>query len=467
VSARSWLADLRIYTDPRAVRMLLLGFSAGLPYVLILGTMSFWLREAGISLATIGFLSWVGTIYGLKWAWAPLVDRFRLPLLARALGQRRSWLLLSQLVVAAGLGGMALTDPKLDLQTYIVLACIVTVASATQDIALDAFRIESAQVSFQAALAASYQVGYRIAAIVGQAGAFALAALVDRNEATYEHGPWSVAYGMMAACMLVGAATVLWSSEPQPGVAPTTRAREARAAEWLASRTWLPQPLVTPLGWIHAAVLSPFLDFFLRHRWNALVLLALMSTYRISDIVMGVMANPFYRDMAFTKLEVAWVSKGFGIVMTLVGAALGGVLCLRVGVGRVLILGAALSAATNLLFAWVATRGHDLPALILAISADNLSGGMAGAALVAYLSGLTNVAYSATQYALFSSLAVLLPRLLAGFSGMLVEQIGYQSFFVTTAALGIPVLALVWLAQRAASHVPREEPFARTATPPS
>jgi PAT family beta-lactamase induction signal transducer AmpG len=182
---------------------------------------------------------------------------------------------------------------------------------------------------------------------------------------------------------------------------------------------------------------------------------------------MGVMANPFYRDMAFTKLEVAWVSKGFGIVMTLVGAALGGVLCLRVGVGRVLILGAALSAATNLLFAWVATRGHDLPALILAISADNLSGGMAGAALVAYLSGLTNVAYSATQYALFSSLAVLLPRLLAGFSGMLVEQIGYQSFFVTTAALGIPVLALVWLAQRAASHVPREEPFARTATPPS
>lgn len=456
MTPRSWLADLRVYADPRALRMLMLGFSAGLPYVLIIGTMSFWLREAGIDLATIGFLSWVGLVYGLKWAWAPLVDRLRIPVLTRAIGQRRSWLLLSQLTIAAGLTSMALTDPALALQRYVVLACLVSFASATQDIALDAFRIESAATSFQAALSASYQVGYRIAAIVAQAGAFWIAALVDRNEATYEHAPWAVAYLVMAACMLVGMFTVLYSREPQVSVMPATREREARAATWLASLSWLPHSAVAVLSWIYAAVLSPFLDFVLRHRWYALLLLALISTYRLSDIVMGVMANPFYYDMGFTKSEVAWVSKIFGVIMTLTGAALGGVLSLRLGVGRVLFLGAFLSAATNLLFAWVATRGHDIGALMIAVSADNLSGGMAGAAFVAYLSGLTNVAYSATQYALFSSVMVLLPRFLAGYSGKAVEYLGnsygltfgYEAFFTATALLGVPVLLLVWLARR-------------------
>jgi PAT family beta-lactamase induction signal transducer AmpG len=451
------LADLRVYADPRALRMLLLGFSAGLPYILILGTMSFWLREAGIDLTTIGFLSWVGLVYAFKWAWAPLVDRLRIPGLTHAVGQRRSWLLLSQLLVAAGLTGMALTDPALALQRYVVLACVVSFASATQDIALDAFRIESAEVALQAALSASYQIGYRAAAIVAQAGAFWIAAMVDRNEATYEHAPWAVAYLVMAACMLVGMLAVLYSSEPRVSVAPATRAREAHAANWLASRKWLPPSAVAALSWAFVAIVSPFVDFVVRHRWYALLLLALISTYRISDIVMGVMANPFYRDMGFTKIEVAWVSKIFGVIMTLVGAAIGGVLTLRLGVGRVLFLGAFLSAATNLLFAWVATRGHDIGALMIAVSADNLSGGMAGAAFVAYLSGLTNVAYSATQYALFSSVMVLLPRFLAGFSGKAVDYmgqnfgltVGYEAFFTATALLGVPVLLLVWLARRA------------------
>jgi PAT family beta-lactamase induction signal transducer AmpG len=457
----SWLADLRVYADPRALRMLLLGFSAGLPYILILGTMSFWLREAGVDLTTIGFLSWVGLVYAFKWAWAPLVDRLRIPGLTRAMGQRRSWLLLSQLLVAAGLTGMALTDPALALQRYVVLACVVTFASATQDIALDAFRIESAETSLQAALSASYQVGYRAAAIVAQAGAFWIAAMVDRNEATYEHAPWAVAYLVMAACMLVGAVTVIYSSEPRVSIPPATRAREARAAHWLNSRRWLPPSAAAALSWAFAAVVSPFLDFVARHRWYALLLLALISTYRISDIVMGVMANPFYRDMGFTKLEVAWVSKIFGVIMTLVGAGIGGVLSLRLGVARVLFLGAFLSAATNLLFAWVATRGHDIWALMIAVSADNLSGGMAGAAFVAYLSGLTNVAYSATQYALFSSVMVLLPRFLAGFSGKVVDHLGYEAFFTATALLGVPVLLLVWLARRAGAGT------ARSATGPS
>jgi PAT family beta-lactamase induction signal transducer AmpG len=281
--------------------------------------------------------------------------------------------------------------------------------------------------------------------------------MVDRNEATYEHAPWAVAYLVMAACMLVGMLAVLYSSEPRVSVAPATRAREAHAANWLASRKWLPPSAVAALSWAFVAIVSPFVDFVVRHRWYALLLLALISTYRISDIVMGVMANPFYRDMGFTKIEVAWVSKIFGVIMTLVGAAIGGVLTLRLGVGRVLFLGAFLSAATNLLFAWVATRGHDIGALMIAVSADNLSGGMAGAAFVAYLSGLTNVAYSATQYALFSSVMVLLPRFLAGFSGKAVDYmgqnfgltVGYEAFFTATALLGVPVLLLVWLARRA------------------
>jgi MFS transporter, PAT family, beta-lactamase induction signal transducer AmpG len=446
--SRSWLADLRVYLDPPVARMLLLGFSAGLPYILIAGTMSFWLREAQIDLATIGFLSWVGLVYAFKWAWAPLVDRLRIPLLATVLGKRRSWLLFAQLVIGAGLVGMAATDPALDLRLFVILACVVTFASATQDIALDAFRIESASNALQGALSASYQVGYRVAGIVGQAGAFALAALVDRNEATYEHTPWAVTYAVMAAFMAVGMLTVLYSREPDVRVAPATLERESRVTRWLGGRKGVPQGLAALLSWMYGAVVSPFVDFVVRYRWHALLLLALIGTYRISDVVMGVMANPFYHDMGFTKLEVAWISKVFGVVMTLVGAAIGGVLTLRFGVNRVLLLGAVLSAATNLLFAWVAGRGHDVWALMAAISADNLSGGMAGAAFVAYLSGLTNVAYSATQYALFSSLMVLLPRFLAGFSGKAVELIGYQSFFVVTAALGVPVLILVWLAGR-------------------
>jgi PAT family beta-lactamase induction signal transducer AmpG len=456
---RSWLADLRVYLDPPVARMLLLGFSAGLPYILIAGTMSFWLREAQIDLATIGFLSWVGLVYAFKWAWAPLVDRLRIPLLSSALGKRRSWLLSAQLVVAAGLVGMAVTDPALDLRLFVVLACVVTFASATQDIALDAFRIESADTALQGALSASYQVGYRIASIVGQAGAFALAALVDRNEATYEHAPWAVTYCAMAAFMAVGMLTVAYSREPAVRVAAATLEREARVTRWLGARHGLPHGLAALLGWVYGAVVSPFVDFVVRYRWHALLLLALIGTYRISDVVMGVMANPFYRDMGFTKFEVAWISKVFGVIMTLVGAAIGGVLTLRLGVNRVLLLGAVLSAATNLLFAWVATRGHDVWALMAAISADNLSGGMAGAAFVAYLSGLTNVAYSATQYALFSSLMVLLPRFLAGFSGTVVEAIGYEGFFVATAALGVPVLTFVWLAARYA-------PRAAAAAPP-
>ncbi len=426
--APSWLASFRVYLEPASLRMLALGFSAGLPLLLVLGTLSFWLREAGISRTTIAQLSWVGLAYGFKWAWAPLVDRMPLPLLTRALGRRRSWLLLSQVAIAAGLVGMGLNDPKVALEPLVWCALLVAFASATQDIALDAFRIESADTERQAALAATYQTGYRLAMIWAGAGALWLAARAEvPDAAAYQHAAWRTAYLVMAGSTALGMLVVLLSPEPARREMPPARS----AGEWL-----------------HGTLVAPFADFLGRYGWQAALVLALIAVYRISDVVMGIMANPFYVDMGYSKDEVAAVTKVYGVVMTLAGAFVGGVLALRLGVMRVLMLGAVLSAASNLLFAWLGTRGHDVSALILVIAADNLSSGIASAAFIAYLSSLTNVSYSATQYALFSSLMLLLPKWLAGFSGAFVDAHGYGSFFTATAALGVPVLLLVALAAR-------------------
>ena len=424
----AWRDVWRVYAELATLRMLLLGFSAGLPLLLVFGTLSFWLREAGIDRTTIGYLSWVGLAYGFKWVWAPLVDRMPIPLLTRWLGRRRSWLLLSQCTIIVALVGMALTDPRLALTPVIWCALAVAFGSATQDIALDAYRIESAETRRQAALAAAYQTGYRMAMIWAGAGALWIAARAELPGVTgYQQGAWQVAYLAMAVSMLLGVGTVLLSPEPAPRVIPPSR----NAAEWLKS-----------------ALVEPFADFLRRYGKQALLILALIAVYRISDVVMGIMANPFYVDMGYTKDEVAAVTKIYGVIMTLVGAFIGGALAMRFGVMRVLMLGAVLSAASNLLFAWLGSRGHDVNALIFVISADNLSSGIASAAFIAYLSSLTNINYSATQYALFSSMMLLLPKFLAGYSGKYVDAFGYSHFFTATALLGLPVLLLVALASR-------------------
>lgn len=424
----TWAQTLKVYGEPASLRMLSLGFSAGLPLLLVFGTLSFWLREAGIDRTTIGFLSWVGLAYGFKWVWSPLVDRMPIPVLTRLLGRRRSWLLASQAVIMAALVVMATTDPKLALAPVVWCAVLVAFGSATQDIALDAFRIESADTQHQAALAATYQTGYRLAMIWSGAGALWIAARAEvPNAALYQQGAWQTAYLVMAASMLPGVLTVLFSKEPVARALPQAR----NAADWL-----------------RGALLEPFSDFISRYGWHAVLILALIATYRISDVVMGIMANPFYVDMGFTKDEVAAITKIYGVVMTLVGAFVGGALAMRMGVMPVMMLGAILSAATNLLFAWLAGEGHNLHALIFVISADNLASGIASAAFIAYLSSLTNVNYSATQYALFSSMMLLLPKFVAGYSGMFVDAYGYDSFFTSTALLGLPVLILVWLASR-------------------
>ena len=429
----TWAQTLKVYLEPASLRMLSLGFSAGLPLLLVFGTLSFWLREAGIDRTTIGFLSWVGLAYGFKWVWSPLVDRMPIPWLTRTLGRRRSWLLASQAVIMLALVSMAMTDPQQSLAPVVWCAIAVAFGSATQDIALDAFRIESADTEHQAALAATYQTGYRLAMIWSGAGALWIAARAEIPSAVagvaapYQHGPWQIAYLVMAVSMLPGVLTVLFSQEPfQRAIAPSKNIGE----------------------WLHGALVEPFADFIGRYRWQAALILGLIATYRISDVVMGIMANPFYVDMGFSKDEVAAVTKVYGVAMTLVGAFVGGILSLRMGVMRVLMLGAILSAASNLLFAWLSTRGHDVTALVWVVSADNLAGGIASSAFIAYLSSLTNVQYSATQYALFSSMMLLLPKFVAGFSGKYVDAFGYADFFTSTALLGVPVLILVALASR-------------------
>jgi PAT family beta-lactamase induction signal transducer AmpG len=438
----SWGETFRVYLEPASLRMFALGFSAGLPLLLVLGTLSFRLREAGLDRTTIGYLSWVGLAYAFKWCWAPLVDRLPIPLLTRWLGRRRSWLLLSQGLIMAALVGMALSDPRTGLNMVVWCALAVAFASATQDIALDAFRIESADARHQGALAATYQTGYRLAMIWAGAGVLwiaaraevapvapAVAGVVAAPGVLYQQAAWTTAYLVMAASMLVGVFTVLFSREPVRVALPPAK----NAADWLRS-----------------ALVEPFADFLKRYGKQALLILALIGVYRISDVVMGIMANPFYVDMGYTKDEVAAVTKVFGVIMTLVGAFIGGALSLRLGVMRVLMLGAVLSAASNLLFAWLAGHGHDVTALVLVISADNLSAGVASAAFIAYLSGLTNIQYSATQYALFSSMMLLAPKWLAGYSGAFVDAHDYPTFFIATACLGVPVLVLIWLATRLA-----------------
>lgn len=438
-----WLHALRIYTHPRVLGMLVLGFSAGLPLLLVLGTLSFWLREAGIDRTTIGHLSWVGLAYGFKWAWAPLVDRMPLPLLTRWLGRRRAWLFLSQLLIGGALIGMANTDPAGDLSRVVIFALIVAFASATQDIALDAYRIEAVALRLQGAMAATYQAGYRLAMILASAGVLWIAAAFDVSPGEYSALSWQIAYLFMAGCMLIGVIATLIIREPDVPVGQSAIVDEIQVKVALAGLhpDGLPAQL---LAWLYGAMIAPFRDFIVRYGYHALLILALIAMYRISDVVMGIMSNPFYVDMGYTKDEVATISKVYGVLMTILGAGIGGVLIAKTGVIRTLFLGAVLSAATNLLFVWLAGRGHDVGGLIFTISADNLSAGIASAAFVTYLSGLTHTAYSATQYALFSSIMLLLPKFIAGFSGEFVDAYGYAVFFTGTALLGVPVLLLVW-----------------------
>lgn len=447
----SWRDAWRVYLHPRIAAMLCLGFSAGLPFLLVFSTLSARLTEAGVSRTAIGLFSWVGITYSIKVFWSPVVDRLELPILHRLLGRRRSWLVLAQLTIAVGLLAMAYTDPVEHLGRLALFAVLVAFGSATQDIAIDAWRIEAAPPERQAAMAATYVFGYRLALLAAGAGALHVATLLS----------WTGVYLCMAALMGIGLLAVLFSGEPSATLPRDTVFLERRVQEFMTRNAHLPDPLRHAIGWLIGAVVCPFVDFFTRNGRLALVILAFIGLYRVTDITMGVMAFPFYLDLGFTKAQIANISGIYGVAMTIVGGGLGGVLVPRYGVMPVLLAGAILAAITNLLFAVLALLGPEAWMLVVTISADNLAGGIAISAFIAYLSGLTNTAYTATQYALFSSLMTLPGKLIGGAAGAVVDALGYPLFFVYSCLIGLPAMALVVYLMR---RMPVETPTAGAAS---
>ena len=450
-ASRGWLDAILVYRQPRIAAMLVLGFSAGLPFMLVFQTLSAWLRQVGIDRATIGMLAWVGILYSIKFLWAPVVDRAPLPLLHRLLGRRRSWMLVAQIGVAIGLFRLAHCDPGTDLTPVVLGALLVAFCSATQDISVDAWRIESAPVNQQGAMAAAYQLGYRIAIMTGTAGALWIAADVS----------WRASYTTMAALMLIGMVTTPLIREPEVMVSSDPQGRDQRVIDWVARNSHLPEWLRSAGAWFVDAVVCPLVDFFARYGLALGVLIfVFISTYRLTDYAMGVMANPFYLDKGFTLKEIAAVVKGIGLFMAILGVILGGSMVAKLGVTRALVLGSVLVMCTNLAFALFAAMPEpNLVGLAIVNGADNLSLGVHGTALIAFMSSLTSSKYTATQYALLSSLYALPGKVLMGFSGFVVDDLGYPLFFVYTASLSLPGLILLyWLVRKVPSHPATRSP---------
>ena len=508
--APSWLDTIKAFKHPRVITMFFLGISAGLPILLIFSSLSLWLREAGVERYAVTYFSWAALGYSFKFIWAPLVDKLPLPLLTKRFGRRRAWLLLSQVMVISAISWMAFINPAEETLTAMAWAAVMLgFSSATQDVVIDAYRIESAESDLQALMSSTYIAGYRIGMLIAGAGALFMASYLGSTMELYSYVAWKWSYLAMASVMLVGVATTLTVSEPVQQSSDgtideghhylgfialfvlsvagfiATFSYSSDLAQWLKSalETMLANKalasslvellrltvaLAVASGIAKMVILSglvkqkmveqtyiaPLKDFFQRYGWSlAWLLLALIGLYRISDIVLGVISNVFYQDLGFTKPEIASVVKSFGLLMTIVGGFLGGLLAVRFGVMRILFLGALLSALTNLLFMMLAQAGHDMTMLYIVISADNLSAGLASAAFIAFLSSLTNISFTAVQYAIFSSLMTLLPKILGGYSGTMVEAMGYQQFFLLTAAMGVPVLLLIiWAAKRFDLH---------------
>ena len=509
-SAESPAPGIRDFLHPKVAALLFLGFSAGLPLLLIFATLSIWLTEAGVERAAVTYFSWAALGYSFKFVWAPLVDKLPLPILSDHLGQRRAWLLLAQFAVIGAIVLMGFSDPATPqgLSMMAVAAVALGFSSATQDIVVDAYRIEAADESMQTVLAASYVAGYRGGMLVAGAVALYLATAFGTTPENYLHDAWKWTYLCMAAAMLVGVATTLVIAEPVRRnlsnyfhgrsdyarflllfavVASTfiatfvaSSGAVAMVDAWLSGTAGLNGVLAgflaeamrlgaalalalsaAKLGVsislvrrevLHDTYIAPVADFFRRYGRIAVPILLLVGFFRVSDIVMGVIANVFYVDMGYSKNMIATASKLFGISMTILGGFLGGYLALKYKVIRVLMLGAVLAMGTNLLFIALAASPGNLPLLYAVVAADNLSAGLAIAAFVAYLSSLTSLSFTATQYAIFSSIMTLFPKVLGGYSGQIVDALGYPAFFAITAAIGVPVLFLIyWLTRRMAN----------------
>ena len=414
------------YLRPKTLTMLLLGFSSGLPFYLVGNTFGYWLRDEHTSLTAIGFLSWVGIAYSLKFLWAPLIDRVDLPLFKR-LGHRRGWMMISQIVVALALVAMGGTGTTAGLGRLGMFALVVAFASATQDIVIDAWRIESADDGEeQGLLASAYQFSYRVALLCTDSIILIVAAAVG----------WRMSYGIYGACMAVGMIATWFAKEPE-GADTVIGGKKSEAQFWT-------------LRGFFDAVVGPFIAFFRAHGWLALLMLAAISLYRIPDFMMGPMANPYYHDLGLTKQTVGAVRGSIGLIATFAGIAAGGYCSLKLGYMRALIIGGILQAAATASFATLAFAGLSLRLFAFVMAGDNFSLSFAGVALIAYMSSLTNLGYTATQYALLSSTYAWLGKILKGFSGAAVESLsvthglihGYGIFFIACGLSGVPAVLM-------------------------
>ncbi|ODS23672.1 MFS transporter [Candidatus Endobugula sertula] len=495
--ARSFIGFWRHWPLAKIVHLGLLGFSAGIPILLIFSTLSLWLNEAGVEKSAVTYFSWAALGYSFKFVWAPIVDQLPLPLLSRCLGRRRSWLLLSQCLVICSILWMASIDPAYSLVVMAFAAVALGFSSATQDIVIDTYRIEYAEVNVQALLSSGYIAGYRIGMIVAGAGGLYLADIFGSSPEAYLYSAWQKTYWFMTSVMFVGVLTTLYIPEPKfqggniypystttylrffgvfllsvvlfitvfqlfPTFSLEIEGYAATLIHFLIEAMILLIAIVTAVGvgflgskyrlvdrrMLVESYYLPVSNFFSRYGQLAVWVLLLIGFYRVSDIVMGVIANLFYQNLGYSKTEIASITKVFGLLMTILGSFLGGFLVLRWGVMKILLLGAILSAMTNIIFVWLSVVEPTLQALTVAIVVDNLSAGLAVAAFLAWLSSLTSISFTATQFALFSSIMTLFPKLLGGYSGSMVENVGYSAFFLFTALLGVPIIILILFLQK-------------------
>ena len=477
---------LSIFFEKKQLKMICLGFSSGLPILLVFSTLSVWLVKAGIDRSTVTLFSWAGFAYAFKYLWSPLVDNYKLPILKK-FGHRRSWLLLSQILIIIALILTAFTDPQKNLIFTAIFITILAFFSATQDILIDAYRIESAPQSLQGPLSSMYIAGYRIAMLVAGAGSLWLAAFFGTE--VYDQNVWKKVYLIMSVFMLIGLFTTIVSSEPKIkrnfssdnhlrflisifisvvgfiflySIIDNPFGRNDILLSFLFSTIRLVICFTfsyliifslilvkfAPKNKISKSYLGPIFNFIKRYGKFAFLILLLISLYRIADIVMGVMANIFYLEKGYKISEIATYSKFFGVFATILGGFIGGYCSYKFGTMKSLFFGALIAASSNLLFAWLAISEISINFLITVITADNISSGFAGAAFVIYLSGLTSIKFTATQYALFSSIMLFIPKLIAGYAGGWVDIMGYPYFFSLTAFLGLPVLFLIiWISK--------------------
>jgi PAT family beta-lactamase induction signal transducer AmpG len=418
-SAR-WREAAAVYLERRVLIVFAMGFASGLPLALSAGTLAIWLTEAGVTLTAIGLFAAVGTPYSVKFLWAPLIDQVPLPVLGKLLGRRRSWMVLIQLLLMAAIAVLGLTRPAEAPYMTALAALAIAFLSASQDIVIDAYRIEILDPGQQGAGAAATQAGYRVGMIVSGAGALYLA---DSGLS------WSAVYAVMAVLLIAGLVVAL--KAPEPAAAPAPR-RESFAAQ------------------LRDAVASPFAEFFARNGvQTALLVLVFILLYKLGDAFAGVMANPFYVKIGFSLSEIATVSKIFGVAATLVGVLLGGMAVARYGVLWSLFGAGILQMLSNLMFAAQAAIGPEVSFLVLTIGIENFSGGLGSAAFVAYLSLLCNIRYTGTQYALFSSFMAVGRTWLSASSGYVADQTDWVTFFIISTVIALPGLVMaVWMVKR-------------------